>query len=432
MTKKFYSLRFKMFLLTISTSLFCLILYLLMIYTFNSVIKNYYMNPNAVKARDLNIYNEFREFVNLKHIKTTDKKAIQEWVQQNGPLYLEVGNEKQWYEYGYYEFSKDFKNQAPDETASSYFRLDFSDMSCDIFISDFSQVTVRDTCQTIALVTVFAIFSLVMFWDSGQKMKKIRIISNGVKIIEQTGSTPVIPIRSNDELGYLSYGIQSMSQSLIQKNILEEEAFKANYDLITTMSHDLRTPLTVLLGCLDLMQDYQNLPAEQVSQYLALSVEKARQIKTLSNDLFQYFLVFTNEELHIQLKKCTVEELIRCCLSDFFYLLQNEGFQLELALCEEGTCMLDFNYFQRIVDNLASNLIKYADSEIPLQIQLTNTDYLRLAITNQIRKKSTIESNQIGLKTCRKIMDRIGGKFVTRKTDSSFFIEIEFPQYQDL
>ena len=94
--------------------------------------------------------------------------------------------------------------------------------------------------------------------------------------------------------------------------------------------------------------------------------------------------------------------------------------------------MLDFNYFQRIVDNLASNLIKYADSEIPLQIQLTNTDYLRLAITNQIRKKSTIESNQIGLKTCRKIMDRIGGKFVTRKTDSSFFIEIEFPQYQDL
>ena len=92
-------------------------------------------------------------------------------------------------------------------------------MSCDIFISDFSQVTVRDTCQTIALVTVFAIFSLVMFWDSGQKMKKIRIISNGVKIIEQTGSTPVIPIRSNDELGYLSYGIQSMSQSLIQKNM---------------------------------------------------------------------------------------------------------------------------------------------------------------------------------------------------------------------
>lgn len=428
MTKKFHSLRFKMFLLTIGTSFFCLILYLLMIYTFNSVIKNYYMDPTAVKARDLNIYNEFREFVNVKHIKTTDKKAIQEWVQQNGPLYLEVGNEKQWYEYGYYEFSKEFKNQAPDETASSYFRLDFSDMSCDVFISDFSQVTVRDTCQTIALVTVFAIFSLVMFWDNGQKMKKIRIISNGVKTIELTGATPAIPIQSNDEFGYLSYGIQSMSQSLIQKNIREEEAFRANYDLITTMSHDLRTPLTVLLGYLDLLQDYQNLPDEQVSQYLSLSVEKARQIKSLSNDLFQYFLVFTNEELQIQMKKCTVEELIRCCLSDFFYLLQNLGFQLELDLCEEGACLLDFNYFQRIVDNLTSNLNKYADPLIPLQIQLSHSEYLRLSITNQIRRQSAIESNQIGLKTCRKIMDRMGGKFVTQRTDSSFFIEIEFPQ----
>lgn len=390
------------------------------------------MNPTAVKARDLNIYNEFREFVNVKHIKTTNKKEIQEWVQQHGPLYLEVGNEKQWYEYGYYEFSKEFINQSPDDTASSYFRLDFSDMSCDIFISDFSQVTIRDTCQTIALVTVFAIFSLVMFWDSSQKMKKIRIISNGVKIIEQTGATPVIPIQSSDEFGYLSHKIQSMSQSLILKNIREEEAFKANYDLITTMSHDLRTPLTVLLGYLDLLQDYQSLPAEQVSQYLTLSVEKARQIKTLSNDLFQYFLVFTNEELQIQLKKCTVDELIHCCLSDFFYMLQNEGFQLELTLCEEGTCMLDFNYFQRIMDNLASNLIKYANPDMPLQIQLIHTEYLRLSITNQIRKQSTIESNQIGLKTCRKIMDRMGGKFATRETDSSFFVEIEFPQVQSL
>lgn len=419
-----------MFLLTIGTSLFCLVLYLFMIYTFNSVIKNYYMNPTAVKARDLNIYNEFREFVNLNKIKTTNKKAIQEWVQQNGPLYLEIGNEKQWYEYGYYEFSKEYQTQSPYETVSSYFQLDFADMSCDIFISDFSQVTVRDTCQTIALVTVFAIFSLVMFWDSGNKMKKIRIISNGVKTIEQTGTTPEIPIHTNDELGYLTYGIQSMSQSLIQKNIQEEEAWKANYDLITTMSHDLRTPLTVLLGYLDLLQDYEHLPKEQIQQYLSLSVEKAKQIKSLSNELFQYFLVFTNEELHIQLQKCTVENLIHSCMSDFFYLLQNQGFQLELDLCDEGVCLLDLNYFHRVVDNLTSNLVKYADPSKPVQIQLTYSDYLRLSVTNQIQTLQSMESNQIGLKTCRKIMDRLGGKFAIDKSNSLFHIEIQFPLYQ--
>lgn len=387
------------------------------------------MNPTAVKARDLNIYNDFKEFVNLNHIKTTNKKSIQEWVQKHGPLYLEIGNEQQWSEYGYYEFSKEYKNHAPDEIVSSYFQLDFSDISCDVFISDFSQVTVRDTCQTVALVTVFAIFSLVMFWDSSYKMKQIRIISNGVRTIEQTGLPPSIPIKSRDEFGYLTYGIQSMSESLIRKNQQEKEAWQANYDLITTMSHDLRTPLTILLGYLDLLQDYEHLSDDQVKQYLSLSTEKASQIKTLSNELFQYFLIFTNEELQLQLSPYSANELIESCLSNFFYLLQNSGFQLDLSLIDHGYCMLDLNYFQRVLDNLTSNLLKYANPDYPITVQLVQASHLRLSITNQIINKKYQESSQIGLKTCRKIMERLGGNFFTKTTDSVFFVEITFPQY---
>jgi len=387
------------------------------------------MNPTAVAARDTNIYNEFKEFISVEKIKLSEKKKIQEWVQSNGPLYLEIGTDKQWYEYGYYEFSKDYLEQNPVDVESSIYSLDFNGVLCDVYISDFSQVTLRDTYQTVTLIVVFTFFSLVMFIDNRNKMKKIKIISQGVHSVEENHISPPIEIKGNDEFGYLASSINSMSHSLIQANQLEKDVWQTNYELITAMSHDVRTPLTILLGYLDFLSNREKISDKQQDEYIQLSIEKANQIKDLTNELFQYFLVFTSKSLPLNPTKIALDSFVDCCLGEYFYLLENENFQLEMDFAPVGDTNLDLNFFRRVMDNITSNLLKYADRNFPVCFSLSGEHQLQLTITNVISLEPASESNKIGMKICCKIMDLLGGSFHYRKENNLFVTKVTLPPY---
>ena len=98
----------------------------------------------------------------------------------------------------------------------------------------------------------------------------------------------------------------------------EQMAVQANTDLITAISHDIRTPLTALLGYLDLAVEGQYDSEQTLKQYLHVSQEKALQLKSMTDELFQYFLVF------FFFRKCIIKLFIfqkgvsfMICITDF-------------------------------------------------------------------------------------------------------------------
>ena len=87
-----------------------------------------------------------------------------------------------------------------------------------------------------------------------------------------------------------------MRLSIIQKHQREKEAWDANSQLVTSMSHDIRTPLTSMIGYLDIIKSEKYQSAEELERYISSCREKAFQLKELSDKLFQYFLVFNSGE----------------------------------------------------------------------------------------------------------------------------------------
>ena len=92
-----------------------------------------------------------------------------------------------------------------------------------------------------------------------------------------------------------------MRASLLHKTEEEQKALKQNSDLITAISHDIRNPLTALLGYLDIISAQRDLPPDTAS-YLAACQERAGRIKQLTDELFRYSLLFSNDELPMRLE----------------------------------------------------------------------------------------------------------------------------------
>ena len=153
-------------------------------------------------------------------------------------------------------------------------------------------------------------------------------------------------------------------------------------------------------------------------------------MKRISDRLFEYFLVYGQREQHYQFRTVTDEELMEEMCNGQFLDWQDQGGRLECRIDQlKGHVQIDSEYFQRVMDNLMSNLKKYGDKSRPLAIRaFEREDMLHILLTNYVREqKDRIESTQIGLRTCRKIVEEHGGTFDWKQEDEQFVVEICLP-----
>lgn len=217
-----------------------------------------------------------------------------------------------------------------------------------------------------------------------------------------------------------------MRKSFIERLQNENEAKSANSELITAISHDLRTPLTALLGYLDIIEYNKYKTKENLMQYIHNSREKAYQIKSLSDKLFEYFLVF-DKKSDLDFETFNVTEILNQLFQEEMFMLSNENFIFDFSF-EDTTSYLDINLIsiRRVFDNIFSNISKYADNSKPIKIRyyIKNKNLIILLENKINRDLRSVSSTGIGLKTCAKIIEMHNGKLTIEKTDDSFAITI--------
>ena len=235
--------------------------------------------------------------------------------------------------------------------------------------------------------------------------------------------------RGNDELAGLTESVERMRASLLHKTEEEQKALKQNSDLITALSHDIRNPLTALLGYLDIISAQRDLPPDTVS-YLAACQERAGRIKQLTDELFRYSLLFSNDELPMRLETYDAYVLLEQLLGEAQAELESAGFATRMVM-PDTFCRVrvDVPYFKRVLDNLFANVRKYADPAQPVSIAaLPENRTLHICICNTIRADSgQVESNKIGLRTAEKILTQMGGSFRRHEAEGKFTAEAILP-----
>ncbi|MDD7113340.1 MAG: HAMP domain-containing sensor histidine kinase [Lachnospiraceae bacterium] len=219
----------------------------------------------------------------------------------------------------------------------------------------------ESTALDLWVIFIFTILLLVMYFIliSHNFVMYVREIISGVERMKSGDFTEEIPVRGEDEFSEIAFSINEMQKNLAETLESQKMAEKTKDELITNVAHDLRTPLTSILGYMDLLTEGDFLTDDQRQKYLGIVSSKARQLENLVKALFDYTRYDKNK---VKIKKEILDlNLFMPQLVDEFYPSFMDN-QLECRTeFYEGALNIEGNgeLLARAIGNLMSNAIKY-------------------------------------------------------------------------
>lgn len=283
----------------------------------------------------------------------------------------------------------------------------------------------------VALFVSLLIFFLPTFIFIKRKVKYINILKQEVLNMSQGDLSHAMTIMSHDELAILAQEMDTLRITLASNYQNEARIKEAHQEMITCLSHDLRTPLIALRGYLDILCLHCYKDEKQMDHYLNSCIEKTEQIKYLSNKTFEYSLVY-NDDLIPSLETISSESFIQY-IEEHLEYLELEGFKIEKEITISSVQLqLDLSMMKRMMDNICSNIQKYARKEQPIYLQISiEKGNLKIVFENE--KKETnheVESNKIGLKSVKKIIEIHQGQMLHSRFNGfiyfNYYISMSF------
>lgn len=169
-------------------------------------------------------------------------------------------------------------------------------------------------------------------------------------------------------------GIQMMqikSKMEQHEHALKEEVQRKN-DLITYLAHDLKTPLTSVIGYLNLMQEAPDMPAEQRAKYTAITLEKAERLEKLINEFFE-ITRYNLQQITLEKRKIDLYYMLVQMADEFYPMLQPKGNTIILHADENIYLWGDSEKLARVFNNILKNAVAYSDPDSVIEIFVSVT-----------------------------------------------------------
>ena len=177
-----------------------------------------------------------------------------------------------------------------------------------------------------------------------------------------------IPFRLKGNQQHVITSVNALVDSAVRSMDDERKIEKSKDELITNVSHDLRTPLTSIIGYLGLIEDKQYRSEEDILKYTHTAYEKAKQMKTLVDDLFEY----TKVQQHgapVNIMKIDLNQLIEQLTVSFELEAQHRGIEITSSVIPNPLMIeADPEKLGRVFNNLVSNAFKYGNGASYIRI----------------------------------------------------------------
>ena len=278
-----------------------------------------------------------------------------------------------------------------------------------------------------------ALFYLALFLlFINRKIKYIKLLADELKILEGGNLEYVITVKGRDEISELAQGLNSMREAVLFRENEERKNVRLNRDLVTALSHDIRTPMTSLIGYLELLKMHRFQNSEQEQKYLENAHQKAFQLKEMTDTLFEYSLVSGKTQENYQMELVSVADVLVSIEDTQIADLLSDNWLIRKEFSEESRDVyldIDMDFYRRVLDNLVSNIRKYADKNAELIFTskvMDNCFYL--IVKNRVLQGETLEgSTGVGLKTCEKIMKDMNGMMKVERQEDMFCVTLIEP-----
>lgn len=244
--------------------------------------------------------------------------------------------------------------------------------------------------QVIFYKNIFTITSVLFavaftYWRLMRRYQQMQLnhILDELHLIAEGQYDRRIPFRLTGDMGQVVNSINRLVDSTV--NALEDERAieKSKDELITNVSHDIRTPLTSIIGYLGLIVNQQNVEAVDAKHYAEIAYSKAEQMKLLVDDLFEYTTTRPNGA-PLRLNDIPIVNFLEQVAADFELEAQKRKMAIEVLPNNRDVVLeLDAEKMVRVINNLLSNAIKYghADSVITMEV-LKKEGVITIAVRN--------------------------------------------------
>ena len=164
------------------------------------------------------------------------------------------------------------------------------------------------------------------------------------------------------------------------------EAEQRKNDMIMYMAHDLKTPLTSVIGYLTLLHDEPDISEETRKKYMGISLKKAVRLEELINDFFE-IARFNFTHMALECSDVNMSVMLEQILYEFQPLFSTKGLFFQLKAEKDVHVFCDVEKMERVFDNLFKNVVNYSyeDSQIDVSLQKNGEEGMRLVVENHGR-----------------------------------------------
>lgn len=283
-------------------------------------------------------------------------------------------------------------------------------------------------------IVIFAVTFLLL---QEKSITYIGRISDAVSRISEGDLNTTVEVVGDDEFASMAANLNKMVEDIRKLMDKERESERTKNELITNVAHDLRTPLTSIIGYLELLSGKTQLPQEMQKKYIDIAFTKAKRLEKLIEDLFG-FTKMNYGKLSMHVGKVDIIKLLSQLLEESYPNFADKNLSYELqSNVPAKVIVADGNLLARLFDNLINNAIKYgADGKRVLvkvnaensvvQVSVTNYGYvipaeeLPLVFDKFYRVEQSRSTHTggtgLGLAIVKSIVDMHGGT-VTVKSD---------------
>lgn len=326
--------------------------------------------------------------------------------------------------------------------------LDLLILMCTTFILMFFNIQFYSSISFRVVVFILTLLSSVLFIVTGYTINRLAYIDEiieGTEKIKNGDINHKIKLRDNNSLTILAENINNLSDGL--ENAIEEtlKSERMKTELITNVSHDLKTPLTSIINYVDLIKKEENVQPEYLNDYINILDNKSKRLKNLIEDLFEASKA-SSGNIDLNIEKLDLNQLLRQSIGENEEKLIESNLSLKLNIPKEPVYInCDGRRMYRVFENLLVNISKYSHENTRVYVDMVvNENQVFVSMKNISAYELNFEASEIlerfkrgdlarntegsglGLAIARDLVQLQGGKLGVQIDGDLFKVELSF------
>lgn len=391
----------------------------------------FYSNSDYVEQKNEEYMDKLQQYVKEKKLTSKDSAALTKWVTQQKIISIQIyKNNILMYDSDYPEKEAIWEENIESniyDWGNSY-AVKFADGTAAASIFGMYSYQFYTYITIIELMLSFLLYIIIALLGISKTIWYIRQLSEEIGILESGNLDYEITLSGHDELTILAQGLDDMRKSFRDQVEKEKHLVMANQRMITNMSHDLRTPLTSIMIYTELLKKGKYRDEKQRQEFIEKIDRKTHQMKQLADNLFEYSLITSEAEVELE-KPESFTIVFYDLLSETCAYLEQRGFHPLLNVTwKEPSIRVNTDYLTRILDNITSNIIKYAAAFEPIRItSIERGGYIGFAFENKSRiLKKKENSTNIGINNVKNMMMKMEGICEVEEKEERFMLTLLF------